>query len=146
VIGCFGPLIAVYVREWVHAGALVFGVVSAMVGLGMIAGMPVVRKLSGTVSNATLVLGGLAGIGLGALLLGAFTLAPTAMLGTFGSGRSSSTPRAASCGATAAACDCSASPRGCSRCSSPGRAISSRAKKSVRRSGVTVFTSISSAA
>jgi len=83
VIGCFGPLIAVYVREWIHAGALVFGLVSAMVGLGMIVGMPVVRRLSGTISNSTLVLGGLAGIGVGALLLGAFTLAPTAMLGTF---------------------------------------------------------------
>jgi MFS transporter, DHA3 family, macrolide efflux protein len=83
VIGCFGPLIAVYVREWLHGTALVFGFISAMVGLGMILGMPVVRKLSGTVSNSTLVLGGLAGIGLGALLLGAFTYAPTAMLGTF---------------------------------------------------------------
>jgi MFS family permease len=83
VIGCFGPLIAVYVREWIHAGALVFGMVSAMVGVGMIVGMPVVRRLSGTISNSTLVLGGLAGIGFGALLLGAFTLAPTAMLGTF---------------------------------------------------------------
>jgi len=83
VIGCFGPLIAIYVREWLHASAFVFGIVSAMVGAGMIFGMPVVRRLSGTVSNSTLVLGGLAGIGLGALLLGAFTLAATAMLGTF---------------------------------------------------------------
>jgi MFS family permease len=83
VIGCFGPLIAIYVRESLHASALVFGIVSAMVGIGMIFGMPVVRRLSGTVSNPVLVLGGLAGIGLGALLLGAFTLVPTAMLGTF---------------------------------------------------------------
>ena len=83
VIGCFGPLIAIYVREWLHARAFVFGIVSAMVGGGMIFGMPVVRRLSATVSNSMLVLGGLAGIGLGALLLGAFTLVPTAMLGTF---------------------------------------------------------------
>jgi MFS family permease len=83
VIGCFGPLIAVYVREWLHASSLVFGFVSAMVGVGMISGMPVVRRLSGSVSNSTLVLGGLAGIGFGALLLGAFTLPATAMLGTF---------------------------------------------------------------
>ena len=83
VIGCFGPLIAIYVRESLHASVLVFGIVSAMVGIGMIFGMPVVRRLSGTVSNPVLVLGGLAGIGLGALLLGAFTLVPTAMLGTF---------------------------------------------------------------
>jgi DHA3 family macrolide efflux protein-like MFS transporter len=83
VIGCFGPLIAIYVREWLHAKAGTFGMVSAMVGIGMMAGMPVVRRLSGTVPNATLVLAGLAGIGLGALLLGAFTFVPTAMLATF---------------------------------------------------------------
>ena len=83
VMGCFGPLIAVYVRDWLHAEAGVFGMVSAMVGTGMMIGMPVVRRLSGKVASATLVLGGLAGIGLGALLLGAFTFVPTAMLGCF---------------------------------------------------------------
>ncbi|HEX9367638.1 MAG TPA: MFS transporter [Vicinamibacterales bacterium] len=83
VIGCFGPLIAIYVREWLHANAGTFGMVSAMVGVGMMLGMPVVRRLSATIANATLVLGGLAGIGLGALLLGAFTFVPTAMLGCF---------------------------------------------------------------
>ena len=70
VMGCFGPLIAVYVRDWLHAKAGVFGLVSAMVGTGMMLGMPVVRRLSGTVASTTLVLGGLAGIGLGALVLG----------------------------------------------------------------------------
>jgi MFS family permease len=83
VIGCFGPLIAVYVREWLHGKSGVFGMVSAMVGTGMMLGMPAVRRLSGRLSNSTLVLAGLAGIGLGALLLGAFTFVPTAMLGTF---------------------------------------------------------------
>ena len=83
VMGCFGPLIAIYVRDWLHARAGTFGLVSAMVGTGMMLGMPVVRRLSGQVANTTLVLGGLSGIGLGALLLGAFTFIPTAMLGCF---------------------------------------------------------------
>jgi MFS family permease len=83
VMGCFGPLIAIYVRDWLHANAGTFGFVSAMVGVGMMAGMPAVRRLSGTVASTTLVLGGLAGIGLGALLLGAFAFIPTAMLGCF---------------------------------------------------------------
>jgi MFS family permease len=83
VMGCFGPLIAVYVRDWLHATALVFGIVSAMVGVGMMLGMPVVRRLSGRVPNATLVLAGLAGIGLGALVLGAVPLAVFSMLGCF---------------------------------------------------------------
>jgi DHA3 family macrolide efflux protein-like MFS transporter len=83
VIGCFGPLIAIWVRESLHGSALVFGVVSAMVGVGMLFGMPVVRRLSGSVSNSTLVLAGLAGIGLGALLLGAFPWAPASAFACF---------------------------------------------------------------
>jgi MFS family permease len=83
VMGCFGPLIAIYVREWLHAASGVFGVVSAMVGTGMLFGIPVVRRVSGRVSSATLVLSGLAGIGVGALLLGAVPLVAMAMLACF---------------------------------------------------------------
>jgi MFS transporter, DHA3 family, macrolide efflux protein len=83
VIGCFGPLIAIWVREWLHAEAGVFGVVTAMVGTGMLFGMPVVRRLSGAVSNSTLVLAGLAGVGLGALLLGALPWVAASMLACF---------------------------------------------------------------
>jgi DHA3 family macrolide efflux protein-like MFS transporter len=83
VIGCFGPLIAIYVRDWLHAKAGVFGIVSAMVGTGMMVGMPVVRRLSGRIANSTLVLAGLAGIGLGALILGALPWVAASMLGCF---------------------------------------------------------------
>ncbi len=83
VIGCFGPLIAIWVRESLHASAAVFGIVSAMVGVGMFFGMPFVRRISGTVSNATLVLSGLAGIGVGALLLGALPWAGASMFACF---------------------------------------------------------------
>lgn len=83
VIGCFGPLIAVWVRDLLHGSALVFGIVSSMVGMGMMFGMPVVRRLSGTVPNATLVLSGLAGVGLGALLLGALPWAIASGLACF---------------------------------------------------------------
>ena len=34
-IGCFGPLIAIFVRESLHASAGMFGVVSAMIGVGI---------------------------------------------------------------------------------------------------------------
>src|SRR5262249_382485 len=83
VIGCFGPLIAIWVREWLHGSAAVFGAVSAMVGIGMFFGMPVVRRLSGTVPSATLVLAGVAGIGLGAFLLGALPWAAASMFACF---------------------------------------------------------------
>jgi MFS family permease len=82
-IGCFGPLIAIYVREWLHANSAVFGITSAMVGVGMMIGTPLVRRMSGSVSNTTLVLGGLAGIGLGALMLGALPFIPAALAATF---------------------------------------------------------------
>jgi MFS transporter, DHA3 family, macrolide efflux protein len=83
VMGCFGPLIAIYVREWLHAQAGVFGVVSAMVGTGMLFGMPFVRRISGRVPSSALVLSGLAGIGLGALLLGALPWVAMSMLACF---------------------------------------------------------------
>jgi DHA3 family macrolide efflux protein-like MFS transporter len=83
VMGCFGPLIAVYVRESLHAESGVFGIVSAMVGTGMLFGIPVVRRVSGGVANSTLVLSGLAGIGLGALLLGAVPWVGMSMLACF---------------------------------------------------------------
>ena len=82
-IGCFGPLIAIYVREWLHGSAGTFGATSAMVGVGMLVGTPFVRRISGSFSNTTLVLGGLAGIGLGALILGALPFVPAAFLATF---------------------------------------------------------------
>lgn len=82
-IGCFGPLIAVYVREWLHASSGTFGIVSAMVGVGMLVGMPMVRRLSAHASNSLLVLSGLAGIGVGALLLGALPFVPAALFATF---------------------------------------------------------------
>ena len=83
VMGCFGPLIAIYVREWLHAQAGIFGVVSAMVGTGMLFGMPVVRRVSGRTSSSMLVLSGLGGIGLGALLLGALPWVAMSMLACF---------------------------------------------------------------
>jgi len=83
VIGCFGPLIAIWVREALRASAFVFGVVSAMVGVGMMVGMPAVRRISGSVSNSALVLSGLAGIGVGALLLGALPWAPASAFACF---------------------------------------------------------------
>jgi MFS family permease len=82
-IGCFGPLIAIYVREWLHASAGTFGATSAMVGVGMMIGTPFVRRISGSFSNTTLVLGGLSGIGVGAFILGALPWVPAALLAMF---------------------------------------------------------------
>jgi DHA3 family macrolide efflux protein-like MFS transporter len=70
-IGCFGPLISIFVRDTLHANAGLFGYVSGMVGVGLLVGTQVVRQIAKKTSDTGLVLWGLAGIGAGVLLLGA---------------------------------------------------------------------------
>jgi MFS family permease len=82
-IGCFGPLIAIYVREWLHASSGVFGMVSAMVGVGLLVGTQGLRRAARRVSNELMVLSGLAGIGVGALLLGALPYSGAALFAMF---------------------------------------------------------------
>ena len=74
VVGCFGPLIAVYVRDNVHASTRFFGVSSAMIGLGMMAGVNILNRAAKNAKNTTLVYSGLGGIALGLCLLTAFPL------------------------------------------------------------------------
>jgi MFS transporter, DHA3 family, macrolide efflux protein len=85
-IGCFAPLISIFVRDTLHASELQFGVVSAMVGVGMIAGTQVIRPLSEKMAHDTLVLSGLAGIGVGVFLLGAVPFLPATLAATFAVG------------------------------------------------------------
>ena len=82
-IGCFGPLIAIYVRDSLHASPRLFGFISGMVGVGMLVGTQVIRRLASRFANDTLVLSGLAGIGFGALILGSLAYAAAAMAATF---------------------------------------------------------------
>ena len=82
-IGCFGPLIAIYVRDDLHANARLFGFISGMVGFGMLVGTQAIRKIAGRFAGHVLVLSGLAGIGVGALILGGVPYAAAAMLATF---------------------------------------------------------------
>lgn len=70
-IGCFGPLIAIFVRELLHGTERLFGAASAMIGVGLLFGTSAVRALAARHSNESLVLGGLAGVGVGVLALGA---------------------------------------------------------------------------
>ena len=60
-IGCFGPLISLYVRDTLHASAGLFGYVSGMVGVGLLVGTQVVRIIARKASDTGLVLWGLVG-------------------------------------------------------------------------------------
>lgn len=83
VLSSFSPLISIYIRDTLHAGTLMFGAISAMVGVGMIVGTQLITRLVGNRSKANVVLGGLFSLGIGAALLGAFRNSPMAALSTF---------------------------------------------------------------
>src|SRR3954464_8596679 len=82
-IGCFGPLISIYVRDTLHASARLFGYVSGMVGVGLLIGTQIIRQLARRVSDTSLVLWGLVGIGAGVLLLGAVPHIAATLTATF---------------------------------------------------------------
>ncbi len=83
VMGCFGPLIAVYVRDTLHASTRIFGVASAMIGVGILIGMNLLNALAKNVRNAMLVYSGLAGIAVGLTLLTLFAAVWSTLLGDF---------------------------------------------------------------
>lgn len=82
-LSSFSPLISIYIRDSLHAGTFMFGLISAMVGVGMIVGTQVVTRLARSGSKAYVVMAGLFLLGLGAGLLGAFRITAMAALSTF---------------------------------------------------------------
>ena len=83
VLGCFGPLVAVYVRENLRATTQIFGVASGLVGLGMLIGINVLNAYAKHVRNEVLIYSGLAGIALGMVLLAGIAHVWSAFLGNF---------------------------------------------------------------
>ena len=83
VLSSFSPLISIYIRDMLHAGSGMFGVISTMVGVGLIIGTLLVTRLVRSRSKAHVVLGGLFALGIGAALLGGFRNTPMAALSTF---------------------------------------------------------------
>ena len=82
MLSSFSPLISVYVRDTLHAGTVIYGAISAMVGVGLIAGTALVRRLAKDRPMASVALGGLLALGAGAALLGAFRNTGSAALST----------------------------------------------------------------
>ena len=82
ILGCFGPLIAVYVRDSVHASTQFFGIASAMIGVGMLIGVNGLTTFGKKISNTILVYSGLTGIAVALLLLTALTHMWSTTLGT----------------------------------------------------------------
>lgn len=83
VIGCFGPLIAVYVRDTLHASTKVFGAASAMIGLGILIGINALNTFGKAIRNTVLVYSGLGGIAAGLLMLTLLGFVWSTILGNF---------------------------------------------------------------
>ncbi len=83
VMGCFGPLIAIYVRDTLHASTRTFGVTSAMIGLGLLLGVNALNTFAKHVKNTVQVYFGLGGIAAGTALLGFVPHVASAILGCF---------------------------------------------------------------
>ena len=83
VMGCFGPLIAVYVRDTLHASTKTFGVTSAMIGVGLLVGVNALNTLGKHMKNTLQVYLGLGGIALGTGLLAFLPFVATGIFGCF---------------------------------------------------------------
>jgi MFS family permease len=83
VLSAFSPLISIYIRDSLGAGPFVYGVISSMVGIGLIAGAQVLGRVHTPASRTAVVLGGMVALGVGAALLGLFHNIPMAALSTF---------------------------------------------------------------
>jgi len=86
VMSAFTPLISIYVRDSLLAGPAFYGFVSAMIGIGLIAGTLILTRIAGNLPKQNIVLFGLLGLGLGAAMLGLFSHAWMAAASTFALG------------------------------------------------------------
>lgn len=85
-ISCFGPLVAVFVRDNLKANELVFGIVNSLVGVGMILCTMMIGKYAKSRAKTQMVIEGLLCIGVSVVLLAAFGNIPMAAVGMFGVG------------------------------------------------------------
>jgi MFS family permease len=80
VMGCFGPLIAIYVRDTLHANPNIFAITSASIGIGLLLGVNALNAFAKRIPNSTQVYLGLGGIAVGTLLLALAPLAHVTLL------------------------------------------------------------------
>lgn len=83
VMSAFAPLISIFVRDQLHAGTLVYGLVSAMIGVGLIASTTLITKLSGGKPKPGMVLIGLLSLGIATAVLALSRVPAMAGVSTF---------------------------------------------------------------
>ena len=85
-ISCFGPLIAVYVRDELLATPLAFGIINSLIGVGMICGSLLMNRFAQERSKTHLALWGLLTMGAFVVVLAAFKSIAAASISMFGVG------------------------------------------------------------
>jgi MFS family permease len=85
-ISCFGPLIAVYVRDELQANSLAFGIINSLIGVGMIGGTLLISRFGKQVTKTRLALWGLFTMGGFVVVMAAFKTIAAASVGMFGLG------------------------------------------------------------
>lgn len=83
VLSAFSPLISIFVRDQLHAGTFMFGVISAMVGVGLIVGTTMITRISGGKPKPGVVLVGLLFLALGTAVLALSRFPALAAVSTF---------------------------------------------------------------
>jgi MFS family permease len=85
-VSCFGPLIAVYVRDDLHANSTAFGVINALIGVGMVFGTLGMGRLAAGIPKGQLIVLGLFTMGMFVTLMAAWRSIPGASVSMFGIG------------------------------------------------------------
>ena len=83
---CFSALIAVYVRDVLTSTSVLFGALSSLVGIGMIAGTQLINRFGRNKPKNYLVVGGLLGIGVFILAIAFLASVWSTAVGMFGLG------------------------------------------------------------
>jgi MFS family permease len=85
-LSCFGPLIAVYVRDSLRGTETQFGVINSLIGVGMIAGSQLITRFAQNRPKSHLVVFGLLGMGIAVFVMASVGHVAVAALGAFGIG------------------------------------------------------------
>jgi DHA3 family macrolide efflux protein-like MFS transporter len=80
-VRCFGALLAVYVRDVLKGSTSLFGILGSLLGLGMILGTPLVRRVTRKYSDSHVVAVGLAAAGVSIGVICVFATLPAAIAG-----------------------------------------------------------------
>jgi MFS transporter, DHA3 family, macrolide efflux protein len=85
-LSCFAPLIAIYIRDTLKSTEFQFGVISSMIGVGMIVATQFITRFAKNRSKSLLVVSGLLGMGVAVAVMASIGLLAVAAIGSFGIG------------------------------------------------------------